>query len=247
MSARGQVGAVVGGGGPELAGQGHPAAGSQLVGVHPQAHAVGPGRGQHGPGLAHVEGARFAEHVAPSGRRRRRRDHGLREQSQVSVTIVAVLRRDQVGAQERRFGREGPGDVEVDGLVLGGEPVARLDFEGGGAGRQGLPDQTSGSCLQVRTGRGPGGRHRVENAARLIGASRHPQGELLGPITGEDQMGVAVHEARHHTAAVEVGPNVDVEGSARGRAGVHHPGVLDDHGGVLDERRGGPGRGRGRT
>ncbi len=113
-------------------------------------------RGQHGTRLFDVEGPRLAEGVAPAGRRRRRGDHGFGEQPEVAVTIAGELGRHQVGAEEGGFGREGPGDAEMQGFVDGGEPVAGLDLDGGGARGQGLADQAAGVGLEVVRAAPPG-------------------------------------------------------------------------------------------
>ena len=195
-------------------------------------------------GFLDVEGAGLAEHVAPSSRPGRGRDHGLGQQPHVAVAVAGELGRDQMGPEEGGFGREGRGDLQVDGLVLGSEAVAGLDLDGGGARCPGLADQAPGAGLQVRRGRGPGGRHGLEDPAGLVGAPGHPQGELLGPVAGEDQVSVGVDESRHHAAAVEVHHGVDVERGRRCGSGEGDPIPLDDQRRVRHRHRGCRGRGR---
>jgi len=57
----------------------------------------------------------------------------------------------------------------------------------------------------------------------------HPRGELGGAIAGEDQVGVAVDEAGHDAAAVDIDPLV---GGDAGALDGDHASVLEDDGGV---------------
>jgi hypothetical protein len=72
------------------------------------------------------------------------------------------------------------------------------------------------------------------DAARPVGPSCHPGGELLGPIAREDQMRVAVHEARDHAAAHGVEALV---GRCRAALPLHggHTVTLEDERRVADD------------
>ena len=87
--------------------------------------------------------------------------------------------------------------------------------------------RAAGERQQLVVGRGPRGLGRDRDPARFVRRPGHPCRELLGSVPGEDQVGMAVDEARKHA------PPPGVEMLVRVGAGA-----LDrDHRLVLDHER----------
>ena len=71
-------------------------------------------------------------------------------------------------------------------------------------GAQRLEHQPVDVRAELLVGRRAGRRDRGPDAAGGVRASRHPRGELLRPLTGEDEVPVTVHEPGDDGAAVGV-------------------------------------------
>ncbi len=192
-----------------------PAARAKFVGVDPRLEARLSASLEDRGRLRRGEEARVAEHVAPLGELRRARDD-LRDQVlHVVVLPAAILGRHLVRAHER--GRE------LDRLPEGErrnhpqhpqfrirvEPVPRLGLARRRARRQHAGQAARGRRHQLVLGRGPRGPNRGEDAAALgrdlrVRRAGQPPAQLVAPIAGEDDVGVAVDEAGNERAAATV-------------------------------------------
>ena len=224
----GQVRAVVGAGRAQLHRELHARARAELVGVHPHAAARRPARGQDRAGVVGVEGAPLAEHVDPPGVRCGGVQHRPADQADVVVRAVGVLGGHHVRAEEGGLVARLGGDPQRAGLVGDGQPVPALDLDGGGALPQRLPAQPARGGPQFVVAGGPGGADRGPDAAAGVRLTGHPGGELGGPVPGEDQVRVAVHEAGQHGGATGVDPPVGGR-RVRGRPDPDDPARLDQH------------------
>jgi hypothetical protein len=232
------MGAVVGGGRPQLTGQLDAGPFAELVRVHPQPEPRGLSREEHGPSLVGVERAPLDEHVDPLRVRSRRRQHRTGDQADVARRVVGVLGRYDMGAEVGGLVGEVRGDRQRPRLVRRGEPVPRLDLDRRGPLPPHLRDQPGHVRGQLLVGGLPGGGDRGTDAARAVGPAGHPRGELLGPVPGEHQVGMGVDEPGDHRPTAQLERGV---GRGRVPAGADpgEPAALDHHGGVeqLADRR----------
>jgi hypothetical protein len=169
------------------------------------------------------------ESVAPVREFRRQRVE--REQGALDADRLAVLQR------LRR--------LQHLELGLDVESVARLDLDrGGAAGDQRLQPRPRGldQLVEARRARRL---HRRDDAAagrgdRLVAGAFEALLELAGPVTGEDEVGVAVDEPGRHPGAVQ---RLDLPGLVAGELGAaadpDDPSVGDADRAILDraERR----------
>jgi hypothetical protein len=152
---------------------------------------------QHAPGLVHGQRALVAECVAADGQRGAGRQHLLHHH----VDVPGFRR--QVRAQEGRhqLGRRPPVDLgdhlQEPPLGLGVEPVARLDLDRRRAAAQACPRPRRGLLDQLVERRLARRLDRPHDAAGGVRSPHQPGGELVGPVPGEGQMGVSVHEPGH--------------------------------------------------
>ena len=181
-----------------------------------------------------VEGAAFAEGVDPARVRGGGFEHRAGDEVDVAGRVLGVLRGHDVGAEERRLLGELPRHREAPGLVEGGQAVAALDLDGGGALAPHLGDEPGDVGRELLVGRGAGGGHGGADAAGGVALPRHPGSELVGTVAGEDEVGVGVDEAGQHRATTEVPGRVGV-GSVEPPADPHDPAALDHDRGILDE------------
>ena len=233
MSAAAEVGAVVHAGGAQLHGELYAGAGAQLIAVHAQPESGRPTGGEHLAGLLageRMRGMGLAEHVDPAGVRGGGLQHRPGDQLEVAGPVGAVLRRDDVGAQERGLGGELPGEPQRPGLVLDGQSVATLDLHRGGALPAHLGDPLPQQVPQFVVAGGPGRGHRRGDAAAVVGLAGHPGGELRAAVPGEHEVAVRIDEAGQHGASLDV--DLPVGGRRVGRGA--HPG---DPPGLGDQRR----------
>ena len=228
-----EVGAVVDRRAPALDRQLHTRAVAELVAVESQPESGGASRLQHRSALVGVERAGFAERVDPAPRSVRRRR-------------ACRYRRDRcsrrVGRRTRWADRWAPRNVDSAvclratsterRLVVDVEPVARLDLDRRRSGSVRLVETAADESVEF-VGRGAacrGGRR--ADAATVVRLARHPGGELVGPITGEHEMGVGVDEAGDDAGAI----GIDAFVGDRARAtDVRDRPVDDDDAGVLED------------
>ncbi len=139
-----------------------------------------------------------------------------------------------MGAEERGLVGELPGDRQTSGLIMDGEAVAALDLDGGGSLAHHLPDEAGDLSRELLIGCGPGCGDCAPDSPGRVGLARHPGRELGGPITGEDQVTVTVHEPRQYGASARVVRRVS---GRRGGSGADpgDVGTFDDHGRVMDD------------
>ena len=76
---------------------------------------------------------------------------------------------------------------------------------------------------------------RRRDAAAVIALARHPGGELRCPVTGEDQMGVGVDEARDDRPAAQVLAASSAAGASAARPTQLINPVLDDDRSTVDD------------
>ena len=160
-------------------------------------------------------------------------EHLAADELDVVVGATVVLARDEMRAEEGDVVGELGGEPAEALLGLDVEAVAGLDLLVGDPGGQRLCGRVRRQPEQFVVARGPGRGHRYGDPAGLVRRPGHPRGELVGAVAGEDEVGVAVDEARDHAAAA------GVDGARRPAAPAgptcgHEP-VLDDERGVADE------------
>ena len=124
--------------------------------------------------------------------------------STYSVAAIGVLGRHDVRAEEGHLRRHLGGEPREPRLVVDGEPVAGLDLERRRALGAQLGDEPGEAGAQLVVGRGAGRGHRPPYAARGIRRARHARLELVGAVAAEDEVGVAVDEARDDGPAAGV-------------------------------------------
>ena len=154
------------------------------------------------PRLIDVERAALAEGIDPSGVRRARRPASRRRPDRRSRrsrpsnsggTTWAPRNVGLVGQARRRCAASAPRRRR--------QPVTRLDLDGRRARPPSLGQQrTWPRSSKLVVGRGTGGCDRRADPTRFVRTPGHPRGELVGPVAAEDEMAVAVDEAREHAA-----------------------------------------------
>jgi hypothetical protein len=100
------------------------------------------------------------------------------------------------------------GDAQHLQLAVAVEAIARLDLDGGDAGRLQPFETTEGRGVEVVLGRLARGLDRGDDAAAgagdlLIGRALQTLFELAGTVAAEDEVGVAIDQARRDPAAAE--------------------------------------------
>ena len=187
--------------------------------------------------LVGAEGPSVAEDVDPPRVRRAGVEHLADDEGDVAVRVVGELSRHDVGAEVGGLLGDLAGQAQGPRLVDGRQAVAGLRLERGDATAVQLAGQAREPASQIVIGRGAGALDGAADAARGVRLAGHARGELVSPVAGEHQVGVAVDEARQHGAAVEVD---DVVGGAAVGVGAHprDPPVLDDDGRVAQDAEG---------
>ena len=122
-------------------------------------------------------------------------EHWSADQLGVVVGASLVFARHDVGAQEGGLG--GYFGCQRGGQRFGfnRQPVARFDLHGCGARPVCLEEPPIECRSQGLPARGAGGFGGDTDPASVVGFSGHATGELLGAVTGEDQVGVGVDES----------------------------------------------------
>ena len=237
---------MLGGDGPDLAGQLGAADGFDLVGVDLGPQAVFQAGFQHLAGLLRGEGVGFAEHVAVFGDALflHLGHHLLADQPDVLRPVGLVLGGHQMGPHKGGHDVHGVAVVEVFDhlqgfqLMLSGQAVAALGLAGGDAKAHHLVQSPGGLLGQLFLGGLAGGVGGGLNAAPgvldlQIGLAVELQAQLVLPPAAENQVGVGVHQAGGGQLAL----GVDGPIRRRGGAGPHlgddavlhqDPGVLED-------------------
>lgn len=222
---------------PQLDGETDPGPLAELVAVNARDESGRDARRQDGVGLIAVEGTAFAEHVDPLGVGRADGDHLVDHHRDVVVDAARVLRGRDVRGEQGHLVGELAGDARAAQLVAGGLPVPGLALDGGAPGPGRFGHQSFHIGGEHLVGGLPGGFDGGSNAARRVALAGHPRRELLGALTGEDQVRVAFDEAGQDRTSADV---VTVVGGG-GRRGVADPdhavGVEDDRGVPDDAER----------
>ncbi len=175
--------------------------GTELVGMEAQAQPGGPAGGEHRPALVGVEGAHLAEGVDPAGVRRGRVEHRAAHEVHIVVGAPLVLGRNHMGTEEGGLGGEPFGNLQAPHLVASVQSVARLDLHCGDARAASLLASCCGEPGELVVARPTGCVDRHEDATGLVGCAGHTGGELVTAVAGENEVGVAVHEAGDHATS----------------------------------------------
>ena len=211
---------VIGADGAEFRGQLGGTGRLELVRVQLELEAMTPGRAEDDARLVGGIDARFTEDVGEGGEpfggdARQHLIHDERDVLFARARRDAVLDGDLVGAEEggdeaqRQCLLEAADHAERLDLVVGGEAVARLHLDGGGAARSEAPQarQREGEEL-VLGARAKVAHGTVDSAAATRDLHVADAGGalflLLVPRLAEDAVGVRIHEARHEDAATAV-------------------------------------------
>ena len=214
----GGIGAVIHRGGAELDREPDTRAGAELAGVQPRVEPGGHSGCEDVTGFVDVERAAIAEHIHPAGVRRAGLQHRAGDQVDVGRAVVAELCGNDVRAEECRLVGDGPGDPQRAGLVVDGQPVAALAFEGGDPGAKQFVGEPLDSCEKCRVVGRPCRGYRRRDPARPVGLAAHPRRELGGPFAREHQMRMAVDESGDHAG---VGATDSIVGVRRVGAAAH--------------------------
>ncbi len=217
---------------PELHGERHAFAGSELVAVHPQSEPRVAAGVQHGTALLRGEGTTLTEHIGPPDVGQDGVEHGAADECGVGLRFDAV--RDEVRSEEGHLVHHACRDPCTAGFVLHIEAVPGLCLQIGGAPRVCLrypSEQQPGELIVGGLACGPRG---DGDPSGGIVSSRHPRLELGGPVSCEDQVGVAVHPPRQRA------PTAGIVHGVRSRSlpGLPHPAdalALEDDGGALQD------------
>ena len=118
------------------------------------------------------------------------------------------------------------------------QPVAALRLDRGRAERAHLGDAATGARAQLRVAGSARRGDRCRDAAAGVGLAGHARGELGRAVAREDEVRVAVDEARDDAATRRVDARVG-RGRASGCADPRDASVVDDERGVVkhSERR----------
>ena len=213
-AAGGDVQQVVSRSGAHLRGDKRAAAFRQFVGMDAGLEAVPLAGLQDLLGLVGRVDACLAEDVAPLGEAvtGRGRDHLPDELVDVEPAVRPVLDRNLMGPHERRdqlermLRVEPADDAQHLELRVRLQPVPALGLARRRAAAEHLVQPGPGGRGQAVLGGLARGAHRGEDAAALggdlgVGGAGKAAAELLPPVAAEHDVGVRVHEARHHRAA----------------------------------------------
>ena len=133
---------MIGGGRAQLGGQSGAGAGTELLGVHPKAHAMTAGSGQYGARFFHGEGVIVAENIAKTRQtgRRNLRNQFFGNPAEILFTAAANSGGTVCAAKSVGTMRAGPSSsrrpsraASQFGFAI--EAVARFGFDCGGACR----------------------------------------------------------------------------------------------------------------
>ncbi len=186
-----------------------------------------------------IRAVRFAEDVDPAGVCGGLGEHRSGDQVHVVAPTGAVVRRDDVAAQEGDLVGHLAGEAQQPGLVGEGQPVARLDLDDSGSLGVHLVDPGAEQRAELVVGCGPSRGHRAGDPAAVVCRAAHPGVELGAAVAGEDQMRVAVDEGGDDRATVEVVPPVgDWRVAGRAAHPEHRVVGAEDQGGVVQGSEG---------
>ena len=200
--------------------------------MHAQAEAGSAARLEDPARLVRVEGALLAEDVDPARVRPAGLEHLAADELDVFVRAALVFGRHRVGPEEGDVVGELAGHGARAPLGLRLEPVARLDLEVRDPGPERLGAAGAGEPAELVLGGVAGRGGGDPDPGRRVRPARHAGGELVGAIPGEDDVRVAVHEARDDAAPGRI------ESLVAGRARPFDRGdrvALDHERGVADE------------
>ena len=104
--------------------------------------------------------------------------------------------------------REAPRGAQHPHLSLALEPIARLDLDGGDAFREQAIEAGQAHAHEIVLARSPRRLHGGDDAAArprdvLVGGAGKAQFEFVRPVSGIDQVGVAIDQAGRDPAAVQ--------------------------------------------
>ncbi len=201
---------------------------AELIAVHAKPKAGRPRTRQDRARLIDVEGAAVTEDVGPLGLRRAGIEHRTAHHLDVGAAVVCVLRRHDVGAEERDLVAEDVGDVDESRLAVNVERVARLDLDGGDAAGAQFAETLIRCATKFLTRRRTRGVDGSRDAAPVVRDTSHARLELIGPLAGEDQVRMRVDEAGYDRAVLRVDPLVRRRG-VRVRTDPEHDVVVDHH------------------
>src|SRR5581483_3024354 len=91
-------------------------------------------------------------------------------------------------------------DLAQPALRLDLQAVTGLDLQMRGTAAERLGSPAPRELAELRAAGAAGGLRGRANPAGLVGSARHPGRELVPPIAGEDEVGVAVDEAGNDAA-----------------------------------------------
>ena len=219
----------------------------ELLGVELDRQSRGARGGEHAVGLRGREADAFAKGVDRVGKPDRGGDHGVAHQIDIGVGAAGIVGWQSVRAQQ--CGR----DPHVSHLaeaarraqhlefVGDGQPVARLDLDGGDSlgdqrvePRQRARDQRILVRVACRA-------HRRDDPAtgacdRLIGSTFEPHRPFARSVAGVDEMGVAVDQPRRDPAAGAVDRLGGIEGRRIGNgAREQDAAILRGYDAIFDE------------
>ncbi len=179
--------------------------------------------------LLGVECAALAEHVDPAGERQARGEHLPADEVDVVVGAMLVLGRHDMGAEEGDVVGQRGRQLAQPLLAVDVERIAGLDLDVRDPGPQRLPATGAGQREQLHRVRGAGGGHGRADPAGRVGGAGHPGGELIGAVTREHEVGVAVDEPGDDAQPVGVDAGV---GQRPGRLHGDDPVALEHERGV---------------
>src|SRR5699024_4397966 len=122
----------------------------------------------------------------------------------VPLRVVLVLGRDDVGGDEGGLIGVPVDDVQGLDLIGHGQPVPGFDLESRRALASSLLEQTDEVVFEFVLGGPTRGGHGGGDPSGRVLLPGHAGGELLGPVTGEDEVVVAVDESRDDGFAAQV-------------------------------------------
>src|SRR5699024_3644444 len=122
----------------------------------------------------------------------------------IALRVVLVLGRDDVCGDEGGLIGVPVDDVQSLDLIGHGQPVPGFDLEGRRALASSLLEQVDEVAFECLLGGRASGGHSGGDASGRVLLPGHAGGELLGPVTGEDEVVVAVDEAGDDGSAAQV-------------------------------------------